>query len=147
MKSRFSVGCLTGVCLFALGVGSTLVAQTIADSVQRVEKHRADLSGAPGMAVSAGEGPGMEVIVSTADYNPGDAIDLHSHHGLEALYVIQGALIKTADNSVRELPTGGTGLNLRDIDHAGFTVVGDTALKLFTVHVVDKNKPLYVYTE
>jgi hypothetical protein len=31
------------------------------------------------------------------------------------------------------------------VKHGGFTVVGDTPLKLFTVHVVDKNRPLYEY--
>ena len=32
---------------------------------------------------------------------------------------------------------------LRDVQHAGFSVVGDKTLKLFTVHIVDKGKPLY----
>jgi hypothetical protein len=31
------------------------------------------------------------------------------------------------------LPTGATLLNLHDVKHAGFKVVGDTSLKLFTV--------------
>jgi hypothetical protein len=34
-------------------------------------------------------------------------------------------------------------MNLRDIPHAGFKVVGNTPIKLLTVHVVDKGKPLY----
>ena len=38
-------------------------------------------------------------------------------------------------------------MNLRDGRHAGFVVVGDTPLKLFTVHVVDKGKPLYDHTK
>jgi hypothetical protein len=38
-------------------------------------------------------------------------------------------------------------LNLRDVNHAGFRVVGDTSLKLFTVHIVDKGKPLYGYAQ
>jgi hypothetical protein len=36
---------------------------------------------------------------------------------------------------------------LRDAKHAGFTVVGDTLLRLFTVHVADKGRPLYDYTK
>jgi len=36
-------------------------------------------------------------------------------------------------------------VNLRDVEHGGWTVVGDTPLKVFTVHVVDKGKPLYEY--
>jgi hypothetical protein len=45
------------------------------------------------------------------------------------------------------LATGLTLLNLRDVRHAGFKVVGETSLKLFTVHVVDKGKPLYDYSK
>ena len=39
--------------------------------------------------------------------------------------------------------TGTAILNLRDAPHGGFKVVGGGPLKLFTVHVVDKGKPLY----
>lgn len=89
----------------------------------------------------------MEVIVSTAEYKPGETIDLHFHHGIEALYVIQGATVQFADKPPVQLATGKSLLNQREVTHAGFTVVGDTPLKLFTVHVVDKGKPLYQYVE
>lgn len=118
--------------LFGLGVATGLVAQTT-DSPQRVELKRADLSGAPG----------MEVITSTAEYKPGDTLDLHFHHGLEALYVVQGARVQAPGKEPNALPTGASLINPRDIRHGGFTVVGDTSLKLFTVHIVDKGKPLY----
>ena len=36
----------TGLALFGLGIASTLVAQTLTDSPQRVEQRRADLVGA-----------------------------------------------------------------------------------------------------
>jgi hypothetical protein len=52
MKNVVSIRGLTvGVALFSLGVATTLVAQTLTDSPQRVEQKRADLSGAPGMEV------------------------------------------------------------------------------------------------
>jgi hypothetical protein len=41
------------------------------------------------------------------------------------------------------LPTGMSVMNLRDVRHGGFVVLGETPLRLFTVHIVDKNKPLY----
>ena len=126
---------LAGAALFSAGIATTLLAQSVADSSGRVEKHRTDLSGAPG----------MEVVVSTGEYRPGEEIRLHSHHGIEALYVIQGAEIQEPDQPSKTLASGATMVNLRDVDHAGFRVVGDKSLKLFTVHVVDKNKPLYVY--
>ncbi len=126
---------LAGIGLFAVGVATGLVAQTLNDSAQRVEQKRADLSGAPG----------MEVIVSTSEYKTGEAIDLHIHHGIEAAYVVQGASVQSPGKDPMPLPTGASLLNLRDVKHGGFKVVSDTPLKLFTVHIVDKGKPLYDY--
>jgi len=45
------------------------------------------------------------------------------------------------------LATGSTAQFLRDAKHAGFRIVGDSPVKLFTVHVVDKGKPLYDYVQ
>jgi hypothetical protein len=42
-----------------------------------------------------------------------------------------------------ELKTGTGSINLRDMPHAGIKVVGNTAFKVVTVHIVDKGKPLY----
>ena len=123
--------------LFGTGVVTGLVAQTLTDSPQRVEQKRADLSGAPG----------MEVIASIGEYKPGESIDLHIHHGIEAAYVVQGASVQTPGKDPNMLPTGASLLNLRDAKHGGFKVVGETPLKLFTVHIVDKGKPLYDYSK
>lgn len=126
---------LAGVLLFGLGLVTGLLAQTPTDSPQRVEQKRTDLSGAPG----------MEVIASVAEYKPGDSVALHSHHGIETAYVVQGATVQVPGKDPTLLPAGTTLLNLRDVRHAGFRIVGDTSLKLFTVHVVDKGRPLYEY--
>jgi hypothetical protein len=45
------------------------------------------------------------------------------------------------------MQTGSAIMNLRDVPHAGFTVVGDQPLKLLSVHIVDKGKPLYEWTK
>ena len=124
-----------GSALFGLGLATGLVAQTASDSPQRIEQKRTDLSGAPN----------MEVIASIGEYKPGEGIDLHIHHGVEAAYVLQGAQVQAPGKEPMMLPTGATSLNLRDVKHGGFKIVGDTPLKLFTVHVVDKGKPLYDY--
>ena len=137
MKKTLAIHTLAGVALFGLGLTTGLVAQTYNDSRQRVEQKRADLSGAPG----------MEVIASTAEYKNGDAIDLHIHHGIEAAYVLQGGMVQVPGKDPMPLPTGASLLNLRDVKHGGFKVVGDTPLKLFTVHIVDKGKPLYDYSK
>ena len=61
--------------------------------------------------------------------------------------MLQGALVQSPGKDPVSLPTGVTSLNLRDVVHGKFKVVGDTSLKMFTVHVVDKGKPLYDYKE
>ena len=88
-------------------------------------------------------GTSMEVVLSTAEYHPGEFIPLHIHHGEEAFYVIQGATVETPDGKQIKLATGAGSINLRNVPHAGFKVVGDTPLKLVTVHIVDKGTPLY----
>ena len=108
-------------------------AQTPYDSPQRVELKRADLSGAPG----------MEVVMSTAEYQKGESVLLHIHHGIEAAYVVQGTTIQMPGKEPVQLVTGSSVMNMRDAPHAGWVVVSDTPLKLFTVHIVDKGKPLY----
>ena len=137
MKKTLAIHTLAGVALFGLGLTTGLVAQTYNDSRQRVEQKRADLTGAPG----------MEVIASTAEYKNGDPIDLHIHHGIEAAYVLQGGMVQVPGKEPMPLPTGASLLNLRDVKHGGFKVVGDTPLKLFTVHIVDKGKALYDYSK
>ena len=137
MKTTLAIHTLAGVALFGLGLTTGLVAQTYNDSRQRVEQKRTDLTGAPG----------MEVIASIGEYKNGDTIDLHIHHGVEAAYVVQGGMVQVPGKDPMPLPTGASLLNLRDVKHGGFKVVGDTPLKLFTVHIVDKGKPLYDYSK
>ena len=132
--SLFCFGLVTGVLLTGYAIPG-LIAQTVDGAPQRVEQNRTDLTGAPG----------MEVITSISEYKPGERLDLHLHHGVEAAFVIQGALVKIAEKEPKMLPTHTTLMNLRDVKHGGLTVTGDTSLRLFTVHVVDKNKPLYDY--
>jgi quercetin dioxygenase-like cupin family protein len=134
---KFTTLIAGGVLLFGLGVATGQLTQPASDSPQRVEQKRADLSGAPG----------MEVIASIAEYKPGDSVRAHTHHGVEAAYVLQGARVQLPGKEPTALVTGATLLNLRDVKHGGFTVVGDSSLKLFTVHVVDKDKPLYDYVQ
>ena len=137
ITKNLAVRCAAGLALFGAGLAAGLVAQTNSDSPQRVELKRSDLSGAPG----------MEVIASVAEYKTGEVIDLHLHHGIEAGYVLQGSMVQSPGKDPAPLPTGASLLNLRDVKHGGFKVVGDTPLKLFTVHIVDKGKPLYDYSK
>ena len=123
--------------LALLNLTPALAAQTTNDLPQRIEQKRTDLTGAPG----------MEVIASITEFKPGESIELHVHHGVEAAYVVQGATVQVPGKEPTMLRTGTTLMNLRDVTHGGFKVVSDTSLKLFTVHVVDKDKPLYDYSK
>lgn len=107
------------------------------DLPQRKEWKRADLSGAPG----------MEVIVSVSEYKPGEGIPLHFHHGIETSYVIEGGMVQAPGQPAIAVQPGAPGMNLRDVPHGGFTVVGDKTIKFYTVHIVDKGKPLYDMTK
>jgi quercetin dioxygenase-like cupin family protein len=131
--SRFA----TALVVFGIGVATGLFAQTITDLPQRVEQKRADLSGAPN----------MEVIASLVELKPGEVSQLHSHHGIEAAYIVQGAMVQTPGKDPMMLATGTTLFNLRDVDHGAFKILGDTSLKYFAVHVVDKGKPLYEFVK
>jgi quercetin dioxygenase-like cupin family protein len=137
MRKGGAVRSLSGVLLFSVGVVTGLAAQTGTDSPQRIEQKRTDLTGASG----------MEVIASIAEYKPGESLDRHFHHGVETAYVVQGASVQIPGKDPMPMPTGTTFLNLRDAKHGGFKVVGETSLKFFTVHIVDKGKPLYEYSQ
>lgn len=125
----------------ALSVGA-LVATVCADTVgtdlpQRQELKRADLA----------TSPNMEVITSIDEIKKGESIPRHSHHGIETGYVLEGTLIQIAGQSPTMMQTGSSFMNPRDVPHGGFIVVGDQSLKLLTVHVVDKGKPLYEWVK
>jgi hypothetical protein len=125
----------------ALSVGA-LIATVRADTVgtdlaQRHELKRADL------AMS----PEMEVITSIDEIRKGETLPRHSHHGVETGYVLQGSMVQLPGQAPTLMQTGGSFMNARDVPHGGFTVVGDQPLRLLTVHVVDKGKPLYEWVK
>ena len=115
--------------LFVLALTCASNAQ---DSPYRKELKRADLTGT-----------NMEVIVSISEIKPGEASTLHFHHGEEPYYFLEGGTIETPDGKQVPIPTGATGITARNAPHGAFKVVGDKPVKLLTVHIVDKGKPLY----
>jgi quercetin dioxygenase-like cupin family protein len=74
---------------------------------------------------------------------PGETLARHVHHGEEAFYVLEGATAELPDGKQISLAAGSAAINVREVAHGGFKIVGDKTLKLLTVHVVDKGKPLY----
>jgi quercetin dioxygenase-like cupin family protein len=114
--------------VFLILMASAAFAQT-----NRTELKRADLTGT-----------NMEIIISVLEVPPGSSIDRHTHPGEEAVYVLDGATLQFPDGKEISRPAGQAGINVRDVPHAGYTVVGDKPLRLLTVHIVDKGKPMTV---
>lgn len=102
------------------------------ESANRTELRRAELA----------QHPDMELVMSMVEYKPGELLPRHFHHGLEAVYVVQGTLVQAGEKPPVELKTGAPLLNLTGVPHGGIRIVGDQSLKMFTVHVVEKGKPL-----
>jgi quercetin dioxygenase-like cupin family protein len=120
--------CLTGLT----AVQAYAQNQSTVPGLERTILHRADLSGAPG----------MEVISSILVVQPGASVPSHFHHGIEAGRVLEGGMIQTPGRQAQELAAGTPIFNLRGVMHGGWQAVGDRAITLYTVHVVDKGKPL-----
>ncbi len=116
-------------CLLGLLIVFPINAQ---EGLKRTTLHRADLSGADG----------MEVISSILEVQPGATIPRHFHNGIEAGMVLAGAMLMNPGMESQWLAAGTDIFQLRGALHGGATVVGDKTLKLFTVHIVDKDKPL-----
>lgn len=114
--------CALSFSLFAVAAQADVV---------RSELKRADLTGT-----------NMEVIVSVVQVPVGDGLPRHTHSGEEAVYVLEGATLELSDGRQQQLPSDAAAINVRDVPHAGFKVIGDRPLKLLTVHIVDKGKPL-----
>jgi len=119
---------LAGIVVGALSV-QALHAQ---GGTNRVELRKADLTGTGG----------TEVIMATLEIEPGGMVPRHFHHGDEFLYVLEGGAFQAPGQDPASFPAGATLHFPREAPHGGFTVIGDTALKVLTVHVVDKGKPL-----
>ena len=130
MRSKSATRLLLAAAVCLLTIDAAAVSYDIPN---RQELKRADLSGAPG----------TEVITSITEYQVGEVIPRHTHHGLETGYVLQGSMIQIPGQAPSRLETGAALMNLRDVPHAGFKVLGPEPLRLLTVHIIDKDKPLY----
>lgn len=119
----------------ALAVAAALVFGTVPaqDGSKRTELRRSDLAGTDN----------SEVIMAELELPPGASVPRHFHHGEEYLYVVRGGTVETQDKQVITFEPGQTLHFERDEVHGGFTATGDSVLKVITVHIVDKDKPLY----
>jgi quercetin dioxygenase-like cupin family protein len=116
----------------AVAVAAIVCQAQAQESPNRKELKRADLTGT-----------NMEVIISVTEYQPGEMIPRHIHHGEEAFYWIEGGTVETPDGKQVPVASGTASINKRDVPHAGIKIVGDKPMKILTVHIVDKGAPLY----
>ena len=122
---------------FALAGALALVAGANAGwaaEVKRTEIGRSDVSGVEG----------KEIVVQLVEIPPGATSGRHFHNGEEAFYVLEGGTAQVAGKEAKDRPAGEHGINQREVPHAGYTAVGDRTIKILSVYVVDKGKPLQV---
>jgi quercetin dioxygenase-like cupin family protein len=119
---------LLGLLCFVIGV---LVVDTgFAQQPKTTRLKQADLTGT-----------NMEMFVSILEVPPGATIRRHTHKGEEVVQVLEGAMIENYEQTQEMWETGATFINVRDVPHGGYKVIGDKTLKLLTVHVLDKGSP------
>jgi hypothetical protein len=121
---------IIGAAAFAVTAWASLAQ---AQEIKRTEIKRSDLTGT-----------NMEMIMTVLEAPPGAVLPKHFHYGEEAFYVLEGAMTEVPGQPAGPRIPGTGGINVREVPHAGYKVVGDKPLKLLTVHVVDKGKPLAV---
>jgi quercetin dioxygenase-like cupin family protein len=100
--------------------------------LDRTELSRADLSGSAT----------MEVIVARLEMFPGASIPQHFHFGDEHLIVVQGGPATLASGKVIEFTTGAALHFPAGKVHGGFTASGEAPLIVYTMHIVEKGKPM-----
>ncbi|QGY06399.1 cupin domain-containing protein [Methylobacterium mesophilicum SR1.6/6] len=127
--ARLSI-CLC-TCLWTAGT-LLLAGAATAQEVKRTELGRAPVSG----------DETREIVMQLVEIPPGATSRRHFHNGEEAYYVLEGALAQVPGQQAKERPAGEHGINRRGVPHAGYTVAGDRTLKILSVYVVDKGKPL-----
>jgi quercetin dioxygenase-like cupin family protein len=101
--------------------------------VKRTELQRHDLSA-----------PGREVIQVRVAVDPGVALPMHSHHGEEMVYVLEGAWeFQLEGKGVQTLKAGDVAFVPTGVKHWAKNVGSDTGSVLAT-YVVEKGKPLVI---
>ncbi|MET3485852.1 cupin domain-containing protein [Methylobacterium sp. 1973] len=84
----------------------------------------------------------LEIVAQLVDFPPGASSRRHLHHGEETFYVLEGGMVQEPGRPPRERIPGEHGIIPRGIHHSGYTVIGDRTIKVLSVYVVDKGKPL-----
>lgn len=121
-----------GFVLACAAGGLGLEGSAVAQEIKRTELGRSPVSG----------DDTKEIIMQLVEFPPGATSPRHFHNGEESFYVLEGGTVQVVGKEPKERPAGERGINQRGVPHAGYTVVGDKTIKILSVYVVDKGKPL-----
>lgn len=123
------------VCSSILAVAVLTALSSIASASGKIERKllkRSELAGKPDTIV----------IMAELIAHPGAVMPKHRHPGDEFLYVLKGGTTQSDDGKTQQLPSGASIHFPRGKVHGGFVVTGDSPIRVLTVHIVDKGKPL-----
>ena len=120
-----------------------IVAVCVSSAALICAAHAQDYAGRKELKRSDLTGTNMEVIVSISETKPGETLPRHFHNGEEAFYTLEDTTVELADGKQVSVKAGNANISVREVPHGGVKVVGDKPLRLLTVHIVDKGKPLY----
>jgi quercetin dioxygenase-like cupin family protein len=115
-----------------LGLALIFTGGAVAQEIKRTELGRAPVSG----------DDTREIIMQLVEFPPGATSPRHVHNGEESFYVLEGGTVQVVGKEPKERLAGEKGINPRGVPHAGYAVVGDKTIKILSVYVVDKAKPL-----
>lgn len=94
----------------------------------------------PLQKVKLADGKSMAVMV-LIEVAPDAVIERHTHHGIEMVYVIEGAIsLDVAGQPSRMLKAGDSAVNPAGAAHGG--KAGPAGARLTGTFIVDKDKPL-----
>ena len=85
---------------------------------------------------------GKEVVLGIAEIAPGVAAGRHSHHGIEAGYVMQGEATLEIDGEAPRLLKAGDSFVIPAGKIHNARALGNIPAKVFATYVVEKGKPL-----
>lgn len=123
---------ILGLTLTGTLGGAAFGGSAMAQEIKRTELGRSPVSG----------DDTKEIIMQLVEFPPGATSPRHFHNGEESFYVIEGGTVQVAGKEPKARSVGERGINQRGVPHAGYTVVGDKTIKILSVYVIDKGKPL-----
>jgi quercetin dioxygenase-like cupin family protein len=85
--------------------------------------------------------PGFQTVMGIAEIAPGTCAGRHTHPGIETSYILEGEDILKVDGKPDRPMKAGESLQIpAGVPHDGCTTT--SRVKILTVHVVEKGKPL-----